>query len=69
MRVTGRGCIVSMMVLGSVVETGWQIGIFYTLWFQGRNSGGPSSGPLMGPGTTHLAHVGPMRLACLNLCK
>jgi hypothetical protein len=69
MIVPGRGCNVSMMVLGSVVGTGWQTRIFYTLWFWGRNSGGKGSGPLMGPGTMRLAHVGPMRIACLNLCK
>ncbi len=62
MRVPGHGCTVSMMVLGSVVETGQRILIFYTLWFWERNSGGNGSGPLMGPGTTHLAHAGPMRL-------
>jgi hypothetical protein len=58
-----------MMVHGSVMGTGQRIWIFYTLWFWGRNSGGNGSGPLMGPGTTRLAHVVPMRLACLNLCK
>jgi len=40
MIVPGRGCNVSTMVLGSIVETGWQILIFYTLWFWGPNSGG-----------------------------
>jgi hypothetical protein len=69
MIVPGRGCNVSTMVLGSVVGTGRQIQIFCTLWFWGCNSGGNGSGPLMGPGTRCLAHVGPMRLACLNLCK
>ncbi len=63
MIVPGRGCNVSTMVLGSVVGTGWRIQIFYT-WFGGRNSGGNGSGLLMGPGTTCLAHVVPMRLAC-----
>jgi hypothetical protein len=57
MRVPGCGCNVSTMVLGSVVETCRQILILYTLWFWGCNSGGNSSGPLMGPGTTRLAHV------------
>jgi hypothetical protein len=69
MRVPGRGCNMSTMVLGSVVETGWRILIFYTLYFLGHNRGGNGSGPLMGPGTTCLAHLGPMRLVCLNLHK
>jgi hypothetical protein len=69
MRVSGCGCNVSTMVLGIAVGIDWRILIFYTLWFWGRNSGGTGSDSLMGPGTTHLAHVGPMRLACLNLCK
>jgi hypothetical protein len=69
MIVPGRGCYVSTMVLGSVVGTGQWIRIFYALWSCGCNSGGNSSGLLMGPGTTHQAHVGPMRLACPNLCK
>jgi hypothetical protein len=60
MRVPGCGCNVSTMVLSRFVETGWQIQIFYTLWFWGCNSGGNSSGPLMGPGTTRPSHVGPM---------
>jgi len=67
MIVPGHGCNVSTMGLGRVVGTGWQIQIFYALWFWGRNSGGHGSDPLMGLGTTRLAHVGPMRLACLNL--
>jgi hypothetical protein len=67
MIVPGLGCNVCMMVLGSVVGTGWQIRIFYTLWFGGRNSDGNGSGLLMGPGTMHLAHVGPKRPACPNL--
>jgi hypothetical protein len=58
MRVPRCGCNVNTMVLGSVVETGWQILIFYTLWFLGGNSGGNSIGPLMGPGATRLAPVG-----------
>jgi hypothetical protein len=65
----GCGCNVSTMILGSVVGTGWRIWIIYTLWFQGSSSGGNGSGLLMGPGTTRLAHVGPMRPACPNLCK
>jgi hypothetical protein len=63
------GCNVSTMVLGSVVGTSWRIWIFYTLWFWGHNSGGNGSGLLMGPGTTRLAHVGPMRPTCPNLYK
>jgi hypothetical protein len=63
MRVPGHGCNMSTMVLGSVVGTGQRIRIFYTFWLWGHNSGGNGSGPLMGPGTMCLAHVGPMRLA------
>ena len=68
-KVLGRGCNVSTMVLGSVAETGLRILMFYTLWFWGCNKGSNGSGPLMGPGTMCLAHVGPMRLGCLNLLK
>jgi hypothetical protein len=69
MIVPEHGCNVSMTVLGSVVGTVWQIQIFYTPWFWGHNSDGNCSSLLMGPGTTRLAHVGPMRPACPNLCK